>query len=217
MIVFGVIISLFFLLICLAECINAKEEDSLIGVNLDAISSIIQKIEEDYDFIIDEDAARYVLDENRIDSFQTLPFTYTVYKQWSHLSVLTKLPYLLDRFFLISIRSEFQRLLRQSSESPEESVSNLRSFDYSQLRKILIDFQEEKNIRTFFRFCDQNIDKQVEWLEYLLCRGSFDQTGHESTPSEFDMLENIVRSDFDSKLNDPTDPMVLDLIRRGII
>eukprot|EP01040_Poterioochromonas_malhamensis_P004705 gene4705-5041_t len=181
----------------------------------DSINEKIKQIESDYDFIIDEEAARFLLNISRVESFQTLPFTYAAHKKWPYISQLTRLAYLLDRFFLMEVRDEFNKLLQQSADPP--ILPDPTAFQVSQLRRELIEFQDEKQIIRYFNFCDENRDLFVNWFEYLLCRGSFDRNGNESDPNEFDAIENSVRLDFDSRLNNPTDPMVLELIEKGLI
>jgi hypothetical protein len=164
---------------------------------------------------IDEDAAKMCLRRSGITSFDTLPFTYAVFKRWPNLSLLNKLPYLVERYFLIEVNLEFSELLSQPCDTSFPHVSE--TFTSQQLIQKLQDFQNYHAVQVFFNFCDENLNQEVEWMEYLICRGYFDQYGNGNDVSEFDVIENIVRSDFESKLNDPYDPMVLELINKGYL
>jgi hypothetical protein len=165
--------------------------------------------------VIDEDAAKMYLQRSRISSYTTLPFTYFVYKRWPNLSLLNKLPYLVEQYFLLEVNLEFNELLNQPCDS---CFSDSReAFTLLQLSRKLEEFQNDHAIQVFFSFCDENQNKEVDWMEYLIARGYFDEYGNGNDNSEFDMIEDVVRSDFETKLNDPYDPMVLDLIQKGYL
>jgi hypothetical protein len=80
-------------------------------------------------------------------------------------------------------------------------------------------FTAASDVKYFFQTCDSiftgRSDNFIDWVEYVLCRGLFDRNGKPFDTSEFDFLENIVVSDYQALLNDPHNPMVLDLIAKG--
>eukprot|EP01031_Cornospumella_fuschlensis_P034893 gene34893-42254_t len=148
-------------------------------------------------------------DFDNIEHFQTLTLTYEVYKQWPQLRVLEKLPYLIDRAYLSNVKADF--LVSAESLVPDGSKAIAKMV----LQQKLQDFITETQFHTFFSYCDINNDDLLDWVEYVLCRGSYDLSGNPHDVSEFDYLENIVISDFRERLNDPYDPMVLELIEKG--
>jgi hypothetical protein len=168
----------------------------------------------EYDYIIDDGTALMSLDISRVESFQTFPLTFMAFKKWGELSLLRRIPYLVDKYYLITAKGEFQNLMRQ----PSAEFHHLNDvFDRSQLSQQLQDYQTEKNLSNFWKTCDKNKDEVVEWIEYVVCRGYFDQQGNENDISEFDLLDGALREDFAMKLNNPTDPMVLYLLDKGVL
>lgn len=76
------------------------------------------------------------------------------------------------------------------------------------------EFSSGKSLSKLLEECDTNLNLELDWLEYLMCRNSYDQNGIPHDVSELDYMENIVLYDFQQRLNDPTDPMTLELLDR---
>jgi hypothetical protein len=167
----------------------------------------------EYDFIIDEDMALASLDYENVQNFREYPLTYMAYQRWGYLSLLQKIPYLIDRYFLLNLKNEFDILV----DKPTNEVHPFKSFDFHQLKEHLQEYQIEKNMKDFFKTCDKNKDDLVEWIEYIFCRGYFDKQGNENDVSEFDLLDDGLRSDFAFRLANPKDKMVLYLIDKGVL
>lgn len=237
------------------------------------------------------------LNFDNIHDFKTFPIPHHIYKKWPSLSLIQKIPYLIDRNYLINAKEDYIKLCQAaishqssldyrvilSTEDPTAITVNVeegKSVDITKFLKpvtstqqqttstveyvkesntpqmeledrqsetkqettkpspesetifcdekitlqtflnLLQDFQNTKDIEKFFRDCDSmwyNMpgDSYIEWGEYVLCRGYYDRNGRPFDISEFDFLENIVLTDYRTMLNDPRNPMVLDLIARG--
>lgn len=169
-------------------------------------------------FISDGDTG--VLDLQRVDEFRTLPLSYEIYKQWAHMAITDKLPFLVDTYFVRNIRDDFLSLAThydRAVEGPAESTAILQIPVILQDNMIsaLGEFQGEEDLRRFFSYCDADRDGLLGWAEYLLCRGDFDKHGTPAGRGEYDYLEDIVISDFYEQLTDPNSPLALELIARG--
>lgn len=76
------------------------------------------------------------------------------------------------------------------------------------------DFTALKTIEDLFKECDTNLDFEIDWVEYILCRCQYNQYGAPYDVSELDYQENILLYDFQQRLNDPDDPMTQELLAR---
>ncbi|RYH32748.1 hypothetical protein EON65_00170 [archaeon] len=151
----------------------------------------------------------FVPDYENLEHFRTLTLTYDVYKHWPNFNILEKLPYLVDRSYLNNLKADFFTSAETVAEDGSQAITKMY------LQHSLQDFITEAQFHSFFNDCDSNHDDMLNWTEYVICRGSYDSSGNPHDVSEFDYLENIVISDFAEKLNDPNDPMVLELIEKG--
>lgn len=187
-----------------------------------------------YDFILSEETARELLAIDQVESFQIFPLTFMAHKRWPYMTLINKFPYIVDKYFLMTMKKEFQAILKLSP-SPSETCSSTDScssskvssssstvesvvaFTRDQLYRRWLDFQTIETLNEFFKFCDVDKNESVDWMEYLVCRGWFDQQGTSNDQCEFDFLENVAVDHFRYRLNDPQDPMALDLMERGLI
>ncbi len=216
--------------------------------------------------LIVESKSSYIVDTwfsfDNVENFVTYPLSHNMYKAWRSLTLIQKLPYLIDRNFLINAKQDYQKLCILASRKKEtknldhESPIIPKSVDVTSALKngnatnensssssivvnnspsnemlceniinletflvLLQDFSNTKDIMKFFDDCDtirDNIgDGHIDWLEFILCRGYYDRNGRPFDVSEFDFLENIVLMDYRKMLNDPRNPLVLELIAKG--
>mmetsp|Transcript_33145 Transcript_33145/g.47948 ORF Transcript_33145/g.47948 Transcript_33145/m.47948 type:complete len:177 (+) Transcript_33145:31-561(+) len=122
-------------------------------------------------------------------SFDTMQLDDLAFDHWKHLSLSEKAHYILDKYQIGNLQSEFVALCL-SDGSPHCHC------DFSTLHSKLAQFQTPKRIQYFFNTCDSNNDEKVTFMEYILCRGFFDKVGNPSDVSEFDVLENVVLGDY---------------------
>lgn len=157
------------------------------------------------------------LDIEAVEKFKTLSLPHSTYKQWSSLSLLEKLPYLIDRSFLVDVKNTYLHLCTLMPDtSCKEGVTLHHFLQHGS------EFNTADKITAYFKDCDSLVDLgqgekgngKVTWVEYVVCRGYYDATGNPHDVSEFDFLDNIVIMDYQRILNDPNHPLVLQLIER---
>ena len=124
------------------------------------------------------------------------------YFRWSQMSMEEKLPYLIDSNYIAQRKYEFLQLVSLDVTVSDKIVENTYILPHNILEK-LSEFQSSDNLTTFFQNCDFNHDGSWHFHEYVLCRGYFDQNGKAYDESEFDDLENIIRSSFEEKMSSP--------------
>jgi hypothetical protein len=146
-----------------------------------------------------------------VESFKTLPIRYEVYKNWPKLSLMEKIPFLIDRYYLLGIRDNFIGL----STDVNSDIDHVRGITGDGLMAAFKEFQTAEVVGVCFKYCDNNRDSIIDWSEYLVCRGYFDRYCNPFDLSEYDFLENIVIANFREQLNDPENPLVLQLIAQG--
>lgn len=155
-----------------------------------------------------------------VEKFKTLSLPHSTYKQWPSLSLLEKLPYLIDRSYLVDVKNSYQRLCALTDDP---SCTAERGIELKHFQQHVGEFNTAEKVAAFFKDCDSLVDLgkgekgngKVSWVEYVVCRGHYDATGNPHDVSEFDFLENIVIMDYQRILNDPNHPMVLELIERN--
>jgi hypothetical protein len=169
------------------------------------------------------------LDIDAVDSFKTYSLPHSTFKKWAKLSLMEKLPYLIDRSYLVGIKDTFGILCSMQSG---EAIPVLKDKTIATLTKcakegikletfitVLEEFITKKQIESFYKDCDTlhnlKADDRITWVEYVVCRGYYDAHASPHDVSEFDFLENIVILDYQNILNDPHNPLVLDLIARN--
>lgn len=116
-----------------------------------------------------------------------------VYERWASLSLLEKLPYLLDQGLKSTLNVEYLALVKDGD----------KGIVYKTIAKKLTDFHTEASIRQYFDACDSNQDGYIDFIEYVTCRGYFDTNGNEHGVNEYDILESIIIYDYEQKRNDP--------------
>lgn len=143
------------------------------------------------------------------DEFENDPpvLTPLVYKSWPNLHLRDRLKYLLDIRDLKNLFADFLYLSRSRSEqikyrqnvycpSAEETAT------FAQISNQLAEFLAEDEITLFLSECDINHNSEIDFMEYVLCRGSFDMSGHLQETDEYDKREQEVKSAYESKLYD---------------
>jgi hypothetical protein len=165
--------------------------------------------------ILSEEAVKEILALEKTEKFRTANLNYPTYKSWTSLSVLQRALYLLDRSHLQNIKKEFLFLHELQYDI---KVLNLdQGIAASTFLEAWADFTSEKQIDNMFRECDDDKDLKIDWIEYIICRSEFNQHGQPFDVSEFDYIENIIMMDFRERLNNPRDPMTIELLRRNEI
>lgn len=154
-------------------------------------------------FVSTQETDRRSVARENIPYFRPAKLDFKTYKEWSRLLILEKLPYLIDQVYLITMTEDFDK------------VVNGQDFTLEDLTAALQDFQSTKVIGAFFKACDTDQSLSIDWLEYIVCRGYYDKNGVPHDQTEFDVLENVILNDFKERLNDPRDPMVLELIAKN--
>lgn len=152
---------------------------------------------------------RKILALDLVDDFRTKQLSYRAYKQWPYLLPLQKAVYMADFSFVTNARREFHNLadvVEQSTLAMAISLPGLKSKWQ--------EFTTEISIEKMFNDCNASTDGALDWYEYLLCRSSYDQHGKPHDVAEFDLLETIIMHDFAQRLQDPRDPMTLELLAR---
>jgi hypothetical protein len=156
-----------------------------------------------------------ILSIDRVDQFETFKMTYPAYKHWPKLEFRQKLAFIVDRAYLVNIKRDFLYLSDiKASDRVLKDNKDLVHYDQHQLEEHLREYQDQEIINTFFRGCDEDRNRIVDWYEYIVCRGYYDQLGNPFSMSEFDTLENIALLDFKNRLYNPHDPMTLELLDR---
>lgn len=144
-----------------------------------------------------------------VDNFIPFELTYEVYKRWHHLPLDEKIPFLVDHFYFQTAKKEFLQLKNLEICSENDIYSTLIEDDFL---IALAEFQDIKKIKSYFNNCDKDRDQCVNWEEFVVCRGFHDKFGNTNEKSEFDLLEDSLIFEFESRLRNPNDPMVLRLI-----
>lgn len=117
----------------------------------------------------------------------------TVYERWALLSLVEKLPYLLDEGLKSTLNAEYLVLAQDNDEG----------IVYQTIATKLADFHTEDSIRQYYDACDYSRNGHIDFIEYVICRGYYDTNGNEHGVNEYDILESIIIYDYEQKRNDP--------------
>mmetsp|Transcript_63211 Transcript_63211/g.124503 ORF Transcript_63211/g.124503 Transcript_63211/m.124503 type:complete len:172 (-) Transcript_63211:127-642(-) len=126
--------------------------------------------------------------------------TEEVYQDWGTYTLPEKLPYLLDSHMKASFAAEFDTWLSYHKNSGETVQ---REIDVGVLQSRLSEFITEEEIQHYISECDVNLNKHIDIMEYVLCRGDYNSYFTPNGHSEYDMLESIIINDYEEKRNDP--------------
>lgn len=118
--------------------------------------------------------------------------TLTVFREWPHLELPSKLKYLLVETEWVALENELKSMLMDKNK--EEIVTR------SMFLKFLDDYQDPEISEQFFNECDNNFDNTVDIVEYAGCRGNRDRHGNIYDTNEYVYREAVILSDFESKL-----------------
>ncbi len=97
--------------------------------------------------------------------------TYTLYQTWSSLSLLEKLPYLLDRVDFHQLFQDFSYLV-QASSLISQSRGNIELYcaKMDLVEVLLSEFLSPEQFASFWRYCDSDGDSILSFSEYAVCR-----------------------------------------------
>ncbi len=140
-------------------------------------------------------------------SFDLTPksMDFETYYNWLKLSIDEKIPYLLDRFQIQNFEQEYTEFISCGNECTfDHDFHNGSELSLNKLREQLAEFQSPEIILSYFEQCDRNRSGGIDFMEYVICRGSNSKYGTPSDVSEFDFAENVVLQDFVTKfINNP--------------
>lgn len=160
--------------------------------------------------VVNIDECRKILAFDAVEDFKTQQLSYRAYKQWPNLLPLQKAVYMADYSFVMNAKREFDAL----ADVVEQSTLAI-GISLPGLKRKWEEFTTETSIEKLFNDCNTAPDGALDWYEFLLCRSSYDQHGKPHDVAEFDLLETIVLHDFAQRLQDPRDPMTLELLARN--
>ena len=83
--------------------------------------------------------------------------------------------------------------------SGDESLlfAAIKTVVYDDVRKKIIEFNDDNTIQLFWENCDTNQDDQLDFDEYVVCRGDFDKQGNMYEINEYTARETMIIFDYE--------------------
>jgi hypothetical protein len=135
---------------------------------------------------------------------------FDAYDRWPSLSLLEKLPYLLDERMIVSFRAEYdswiarnKRVAENQTDGQAGASSEPSGIQFLTMMEHLSEFLSESDVMQYFKDCDVDRNESIDFTEYVVCRGIYDAYANPHGISEYDFLESILIHDFEEKMNDP--------------
>lgn len=128
------------------------------------------------------------------------------YDNWPKFSLFEKLPYLLSTSLLQTMDFEFKNMQADTSAVTENAVVPY-CISREAMHLKLFGLQTTDYIEDYFNDCDTNHDNEIDFLEFIVCRSSYDGSGNKYDNSEFDILESIILHDYETLRNDPSNKL----------
>ena len=112
---------------------------------------------------------------------------------WQSMEIHEKLPYIIsseDR------EDKYEEFTRYGASGGEDCIA------FDTFNEKLIEFQSEKQISEFWKYCDMNVDDFVCFEEYLFCRGEYELNGSRYGYNEYEFADKILSSEIQDLLEE---------------
>lgn len=141
-------------------------------------------------------------DEKSSAPSQFLPLTQNIVDKFHSLSWNEKVPYIFTENEWREIAKEFQLI--------SGTLETNKYIGYEKFVDHFEEFSDPLQVIKFWQECDSDVDRRIDLMEYVHCRGDFDQNGEPYDINEYEFREANILASFEPIVQYDEDGIIID-------